>query len=116
MKRVIIGSGNGLYARRQATTWIKALLISMGLSAIYPNEILSRNSIVFIQENVFQNTVCIVSTILFWPQYVKARRFWVTTPKLHQMCTMTVIHPIPIVYAQENWVINEEKDNFAQKI
>ena len=47
---------------------------------------------------------------------VKARRYWVTTPKLHQMCTMTVIQPIPIVYAQENWVINEEKENFAQKI
>ena len=50
----IIGSGNGLSPiRRQAITWTNAGLLSIGLLGTNFN----RNSIIFIQENAFENVV-----------------------------------------------------------
>ena len=64
MNQFSIGSGNGLsLLQRQAITWTNADLLSIGPLETNFNEILSQGSIIFIQENAFENVVCKMAAI-----------------------------------------------------
>ena len=67
----IIGSNNGLSpGRRQAIIWTNAVILSIGPLGTNFNEILIEIYI-FIQENVFENVVRKMASILSRPQCVK---------------------------------------------
>ena len=54
-----IGSGNGLSpVRRQAITWTRAGLLSIGLNGNEFQWNSNRNSVIFIQENAFEIVIC----------------------------------------------------------
>ena len=71
-KLTIIGSDNGLSpGRPQAIIWTNAGILLIGPLGTNFSEILKRNSNIFIQENVLENVVCEMASILSRPWCVK---------------------------------------------
>ena len=71
-KLAIIASDNGLSpGRRQAIMWTNAGILFIRTLGTNFSEIFKRNSLIFIQENAFENVVCEMASISSRPQWVK---------------------------------------------
>ena len=84
-KLTIIGSDNGLSPeRRQAIIWTNAGILIIGpLGTNF-----SRNSNIFIEENVIENVVCEMAAILSRPQCIKMKYSKIFRQNVYIYCGM----------------------------
>ena len=70
-KIISIGSDNGLSPGRcQVIIWTNAEILLIGPLGTNFNEIFNRNSNIFIEQNMFENDICAILSILSRPQCV----------------------------------------------
>ena len=92
-KLTIIGPDNGLLpGRGQAIIWTSAGILLIW--TLWTNLNLKQNSYIFIQENAFENVVCIMTAILSWPQCVKCVFYEDKAWPMFHICSCSVVYII----------------------